>query len=109
MKILKGLLVVLGVAALAVGGWYLFSTWVDVRAMMAVANANRSAEFPSPINQVYLSVAGGALGGLLLGIGLGLPRRTASGIRKEALRASAAAREAEIRGRAADEHPTQGV
>lgn len=101
MKFLKGVLIVLGLVALAVGGYFFFRTWVDTGRLVAVANANQSSQgYASPWRQTALTVGLGTLGGLVLGFGLGLPRRLAGGIRKDALEAANLQREQEIRSRA---------
>lgn len=101
MKFLKALLALLGLVGLGVAGYYLFNAWVDVRSMMAIANANRSAEFVSPWTKISLAFWVGALGGLLLGLGIGLPLRTPGAVRRKALQDAADARELQIRDRAA--------
>lgn len=101
MKVLKWLLVLVGVAALIGAIVYTYLGWLDLQRLVAAAEAMRSAPQPNPQQEIVLAI-GLALGsGLALGVGLGMPRRTAGRIRKEALESSAAAREAEIRQRAA--------
>lgn len=100
MKILKILFALLGLVGLAVGGYYLFQSWLEVRNLWAIANANRSSSSVNPTNMVLLTAALAAGGGLLLGLGIGLPGKTAGGIRKETLREVAARRESEISSRA---------
>ncbi|WP_460744772.1 hypothetical protein [Mariniluteicoccus endophyticus] len=101
MKILKILFALAGVVGLAVAGYYLFNAWVDIRSMMAIANANRSAEFVSPWQKVLTSTLLATAGALVLGLGIGLPMRTAGSVRKKALQDAADARELQIRDRAA--------
>ncbi|GAB3705543.1 hypothetical protein [Mariniluteicoccus flavus] len=101
MRILKAFLLVCGLVGLGLAGYYLFNAWVDIRSMMAIANANRSAEFVSPWGKVSISFWVAALGGLLLGAGLTLPMRTAGAVRRKALQDAADARELQIRDRAA--------
>lgn len=109
MKFLKGLLAILGLVGLIGGGVYLGWTAIDVSNLVAVANANKSQGYPSPMNRIYITVGLAALGALLLGLGIGMPNRTAGGIRKEALQSAAAKRETEIRTRAADGATTTQV
>lgn len=90
MKFLKWALVAFGAVGMLVAGWFLFQSWVGIGKMMAVAVSNRSAEFPSPMNHVYLAAGLGVLGGFLLGLGVGLPRRTAHSILRDAADATTA-------------------
>lgn len=83
MKYLKWTLAVVGVLGAAVGGWFLFESWIGIGKMMAVAVSNRSAEFPSPMNNVLLTAALFAAGFFLLGLAIGLPRRSANSVRRE--------------------------
>lgn len=99
MKFLKGLFLVLGVAVLAVGGYFLFQAWLEVRNLWAIANSMRSSTSANPIPTVMIAAAGGAVGGLLLGIGLGFPTRSRAAVRRQALEDTSAAREAAIRQR----------
>lgn len=99
MKLLKGLFLVLGVAVLAVGGYFLFQAWLEVRNLWAIANSMRSTTSANPTPTVMIAAAGGALGGLLLGIGLGFPTRSRAGVRRQALQDVSDAREASIRER----------
>lgn len=108
MRFLKALLLLTGLVGLGVAGYYLFNAWVDIRSMMAIANANRSAEFASPWTRVITSFWVGALGGLLAGAGLALPLRTAGEVRRKALQDSADSRELEIRDRAAAAREPRG-
>lgn len=85
MKFLKILSAVLGVIGLVAGMVFLGMLFVDLREVMGAANANKSVPMASPMNRVYLTTGLAALGGLLLGLGLGMPSKTAGGIRKEAL------------------------
>lgn len=86
MKFLKALLVIAGLIGLIVGAVYLANTYVTLMTLTNVANANNSKQpFVNPFNNVALQLGLGALGGLLLGLGLGLPSRTAGQIRHKAL------------------------
>ena len=103
MKILKAALAVAGLIGLVAAGFYLGFIWVDTERLLAAANANKSGNlFPSPMNNFYIAAGLGAAGGLLLGLGLGLPARTASAVRREALDEVAAARTSAIGTRAAE-------
>lgn len=86
MKVLKALAIAVGLVGLAVAGWFLFRSWLDMRTLVAAANANRSTNFEAnPIGKVSLSFGLGILGGLLIGIGVGLPFRTERSVRKQTL------------------------
>jgi len=100
MKILKWLLVLLGVAGGVGAGVYAFRGWLELRNLVAVAESMRSAPQINPQQELALAIGLAALGGLLLGLGLAMPRRTAAGIRKETLESVADAKEADIRRRA---------
>lgn len=101
MKILKVLFALIGLAGLIAAGIYLAQVLFDMQNIMGAANSGRSQQMPSPMNKIYITSGLAGLGGLLLGLGLGLPSRLAGGIRKEALRDAATKRETEIRSRAA--------
>jgi len=77
LKFLKGLLVVLGGLVIILGIYLAIRNVWDLRALTSVANANNSASpFSNPRNNVLLMGSCGLVGGLLLGLGIGLPRRT---------------------------------
>lgn len=99
MKILKGLLLVLGVVGLAVGGWYLFQAWLEVRNVWAIANSMRSTTSVNPQPLVMTATLVGMLGGLLLGLGIGMPLHTRGAVRRQALQDASDMREASIRDR----------
>ncbi|WP_425307972.1 hypothetical protein AADG42_04190 [Ammonicoccus fulvus] len=99
MKILKLLLGVLGLAALITTVVFIVRTWDSVRGLWFAANANRSQAFDNPINRIYLTIGLAALAGLLIGLAIGLPGRTAGAIRRQALQDASDVREASIRRR----------
>lgn len=101
MKVLKWLLVLVGVAALIGAIIYSYLGWLDLQRLVAAAESMRSTPQPNPQQEMVLALGLCLVSGLVLGLGLGLPRRTAGRIRKETLESSAAAREADIRRRAA--------
>lgn len=104
MKFLKIVLAFVGIAGLVAGGILLGLNSVDLLRLTDVANANNSQQpFNNPFERVALTAGLAALGGLLLGLGLGLPSRTRGQIRNEALDSAAARRQAEIGNRAAGE------
>lgn len=101
MKPLKITLSVLGLVALIAGGFYLTFVWVATGQLLAAANANKSANlYPSPMLNTYITAALAAVGGLLLGLGLGLPMRTRGQVRRAALDQAAQKRQDEIGSRA---------
>lgn len=99
MKVLKGLMLVLGLIGLGVGGYFLFQAWLEVRNLWAIANSMRSTTSVNPTPTVLIAALVGMAGGLLLGIGIGLPSRTRGAIRRQALQDASDMREASIRQR----------
>ena len=69
MKVLKNVFLVVGLLAVAGAVAILFKNAWDLRIMYEV-----------PTNIVLIGAGVGLLGGILLGLGIGLPRRTASAI-----------------------------
>lgn len=100
MKVLKWLLVLLGVAGIIAAAVYSYLSWFNLQKLVAVAESMRSAPQVNPQQQMALAIGLALLGAFLFGIGLGMPRRSAGQIRRQALESAAATREAEIRGRA---------
>ena len=101
MKFLKILFILLGLAGLIAAGVFLGLNWVDIGKLLAAANNDKSGALnPDPMGRIYLMSGLTAIGGLLLGLGLGLPSRTAGQIRNSALDSAAARRQDEIRTRA---------
>lgn len=79
MRIVSRVLVVIGFLVLVVGGVMLAKNAIDINQLHAVANANRSTPFYSPLNDVLITASLAAGGGLLLGLGLGLWRPAKKG------------------------------
>lgn len=101
MKPLKITLSVLGLVALVAAGFYLTFVWVDTGRLLAAANANKSANLlPSPMVNTYIMAGLCAGGGLLLGLGIGVPIRTRAQVRRDALDQAAQKRNDEIGSRA---------
>ena len=100
MKILKALLVLLGLAGVIGAIVYTYLGWLDLRNLVAVAESMRSAPQPNPSQELMIGIGLALVGGLVLGIGIGMPRRSQGRIRKETLQAVATGREQEIRDRA---------
>lgn len=77
LKFLKGVLLALSVVALIVTVVLIVNGWIQVDRLWAVATANQSGNrYTNPRNLVLLVGAFGALTGLLLGFGLGVPKQT---------------------------------
>lgn len=103
MKPLKITLSVLGLIALVAAGFYLVFVGVTTGQLLAAANANKSANLlPSPMTNVYITSILAAGGGLLLGLGLGMPVRTRGQVRRATLDQAAQKRTDEISSRAQD-------
>ncbi|GGO34559.1 hypothetical protein [Deinococcus humi] len=77
MKIVSRIVVALGLAIFVVSLLLLGKDVIDINQLHAVANANRSTNFPSPLNNVLITFGLAVVGGFLLGLGLTLPRRRA--------------------------------
>lgn len=84
MKILKVGLLVLGAIALLVGGWMLFMTvMVDVKVLYEIATRySTSSDLKDPRQSVLLIAGLAALGGVLVGIGIGLPMKSSPSEKK---------------------------
>ena len=74
MKIFSRLLLVLGAVIIVVSGLLLGKDVIDINQLHAVANSNRSTNFPSPLNNVLITYGLSLLGAFLLGLGLSMPR-----------------------------------
>lgn len=84
-KVLKWTMLALGLIAAGVTIYFLVRISWDMRTVMGYANANKSNEVPNPMPLFYWCIGAAALAGLALGVGIGMPRRSARFIRKEAL------------------------
>ncbi len=84
MKVLKSGLLVVGLLAIAAAGALLVKNAWDLRILYEVAMANKSQpSVVNPTNLVLIGAGVGVVGGLLLGLGIGMPRRTANAVRHE--------------------------
>lgn len=81
MKFLKWILALLGVAALVAAGALLVNIVWDMGKLMAAVRSYNTG-IKDPTMRIYYTAGLAALGGLLLGWGIGLPTRTGRGIRK---------------------------
>ncbi|PTA67707.1 hypothetical protein [Deinococcus arcticus] len=79
MSLLSRVALLLGVVLLIAAAVLLGKDVIDINQLHAVANANRSTNFPSPLNNVLITVALAAAGGFLAGLGLRRPGRPAPG------------------------------
>ncbi|MFN4252663.1 hypothetical protein [Deinococcus sp.] len=75
MQLLSRLALAVGLILLVVAAVLLGKDVIDINQLHAVANANRSTNFPSPLNNVLITAGLAALGGLLTGLGLTRARR----------------------------------
>ncbi|MDN5976961.1 hypothetical protein [Acidipropionibacterium jensenii] len=98
MKTLKLVLIVLGAVALGVGLYMTISVGMAMDTIMAAARSSSGgAGLTDPTSTIW-TVAGVSLAcGLLIGLGVGLPRQTNSSVRKATLRGAAEQRERSIR------------
>lgn len=98
MKALKWVLIVVGAVCLGFGLYMVIRLSMDMRTVMDAANAARGANAFADLRPTLWIVAGIALAaGALLGLGVGLPRRTSGSVRRDALEGAAAHREEAIR------------
>lgn len=81
MKFLKWLFVLLGIAALIAAGVLYYMNWLDLREVRGALRTYNSPDLNIPSQRILYCVLASGIGGLLLGWGLGLPTRTARGIR----------------------------
>lgn len=75
MRIFSRVLVLLGLIVVVASALLLGKDVIDINQLHAVANANRSATFPSPLNNVLITYALSVVGAFLTGLGLSMPKR----------------------------------
>ena len=86
MKVLKNAFLVVGLLAIAGAVAMLVKNAWDLRVLYEVAMANKSQpSVVNPTNLVLIGAGVGVLGGVLLGLGIGMPRRTANAVRHETI------------------------
>jgi len=117
MKVLKGVLVVVGLLAVAGAAGLLVKNVWDLRVLYEVAMANKSQpSVANPTNLVLIGAGLAALGGIVLGLGIGLPRRTPNALRHQTIEdlhrqttADAAVQAAALHEPVAETHPETQV
>ncbi|MGO4956574.1 hypothetical protein ACTQ49_04750 [Luteococcus sp. Sow4_B9] len=82
MKFLKWLFMLLGIAALIAGGAMLANVVWDMGKLMAAVRGYNTG-VKDPTTRIYYVTGLAALGGLLLGWGIGLPSRTGRAVRNQ--------------------------
>ncbi len=86
MKVLKNILIVVGLLVVAGAGALLVKNIWDLRVLYEIAMANKSqASVVNPTNMVLVGAGLAAIGGLFLGLGIGIPRRTSSRVGEDAV------------------------
>lgn len=75
MRIFSRVLVLLGIVVVLASALLLGKDVIDINQLHAVANANRSANFPSPLNNILITYALSLAGAFLTGLGLSMPKR----------------------------------
>lgn len=86
MKVLKNVLLVIGLLVVAGAGALLVKNAWDLRILYEIAMANKSQpSVANPTNLVLIGAGLAVVGGLLVGLGIGMPRRTAGAVRHETL------------------------
>ncbi|MFC3861861.1 hypothetical protein ACFOPQ_13925 [Deinococcus antarcticus] len=75
MRIFSRVLVLLGIIVVIASAILLGKDVIDINQLHAVANANRSSSFPSPLNNVLITYALSLVGAFLTGLGLSMPKR----------------------------------
>lgn len=75
MSILARIVVLLGLILIVVAAVLLGKAVIDINQLHAVASANRSNSFATPVYNVIWTAGIALLGGLLAGLGLGLMTR----------------------------------
>ncbi len=86
MKVLKNVFLVLGLLVVAGAGALLIKNAWDLRILYEIAMANKSQpSVGNPTNLVLIGAGLAAAGGVLLGMGIGMPKRTAGAVRHDAI------------------------
>jgi hypothetical protein len=86
MKVLKNVFLVLGLLVVAGAGALLVKNAWDLRILYEIAMANKSQpSIGNPTNLVLIGAGLAVAGGLLVGLGIGMPKRTAGSVRTATL------------------------
>lgn len=75
MRLFSRVLLLLGFLVVVASALLLGKDVIDINQLHAVANANRSTNFPSPLNNVLITYGLAVVGAFLLGLGLGMRGR----------------------------------
>lgn len=101
MKYLKTILMIVALIAFVVAGVLIGKYALDTQMLMGAAQRyDATTKVINPFSSMLVILAVGVGGAFLLGLGLGLPKRTAHAIRDEALDAATAQRQSAIQNRA---------
>ena len=86
MKVLKSVLLVVGLLAIAGAAALLVKNAWDLRVLYEVAMANKSQpSVGNPTNLVLIGAGLAVVGGIVFGLGIGLPRRTVNAVRHDTI------------------------
>ena len=108
MKIIKYLLLIVGAGALVVTAVLAGEFALDAQLLMGAAQRyDQANNYLDPFQSMLVILGVGVAGAFVVGLGVGLPRRTAAAVREAALDGAAARREAEIRARATGDGQTK--
>lgn len=103
LKFTKALFFILGLAALGATIFFMVRLFWRWNTVMGFAQANRSQAVSDPKIYMWLTTGSALVTGLLVGIAIAMPRRTARSIRNEA---RVALEHQTVAGRAADRPET---
>ena len=86
MKVLKSVLLVVGLLAIAGAGALLVKNAWDLGNLYNVAMDNKNqTSVVNPTSLVLIGAGLAAVGGIVFGLGIGLPRRTANAVRHDTI------------------------
>ena len=98
MKALRMTLGILGAALAGFGIYFMLKLSWDMNKIMGAANAAKTIDnLSNPMPRIWIAAGLGLGIGLLFGLAIGLPGRTARNVRRDTLREAADQREAAIR------------
>lgn len=84
LKFTKAFFGLLGVVALGGGIYFMVKLFWRWNQVVSIASANRSAPVSDPKIFIWLTIAAALVTGLMFGIAIAMPRRSARSIRNEA-------------------------